>query len=297
MKRPLNEIEAFRAQELLYDRATVGLDDAQAAELAALGVEDDISFELAAASVDLATVQIVEMPAGVADKILATVGIPPASAQLSQVPGTLAGIAPPRPVSLPQPQPREAPVIPITSAPRRSRAPMVFALVAAAACLALAIGAVLWARGKKPEVIVKEIVQVPVQPSPAEARQQLLDQATDVTTLAWSATPDPAATGASGDVVWSASKQKGFMRFKGLAPNDPTKTQYQLWIFDKTRDEKFPVDGGVFDVGSNGEVIVTISPKLKVNDPTLFAVTVEAPGGVVVSKRERIVVTAAPKAS
>ena len=294
MKRPLNEIEAFRAQELLYDRATIGLDDAQAAELAALGVEDDISFDLAAASVDLATMQIVEMPAGVADKILATVGIPPASAQLSQVPGTLAGIAPPRPVAMPQPQPREAPVIPITSAPRRSRAPMVFALVAAA-CLALAIGAVLWARGQKPEKI--EVVRVPVQPSPAEARQQLLDQATDVTTLAWSATPDPAATGASGDVVWSASKQKGFMRFKGLAPNDPTKTQYQLWIFDKNRDEKYPVDGGVFDVGSNGEVIVTISPRLRVSDPTLFAVTVEAPGGVVVSKRERIVVTAAPKAS
>lgn len=297
MKRPLNEIEAFRAQELLYDRATVGLDDAQAAELAALGVEDDISFDLAAASVDLATVQIVEMPAGVADKILATVGIPPASASLSQVPGTLAGIAPPRPIAPPpQPQVRETPIIPITSAPRRSRAPMVFALVAAA-CLALAIGAVLWARGKEPKVVEVVKVQVPVQPSPAEARQQLLDEAKDVTTLAWTATPDPAATGASGDVVWSPSKQKGFMRFKGLAPNDPTKTQYQLWIFDKTRDEKFPVDGGVFDVGSNGEVIVTISPKLKVNDPTLFAVTVEAPGGVVVSKRERIVVTAAPKAS
>ncbi len=295
MKRPLNEIEAFRAQELLYDRATVGLDDAQAAELASLGVEDDISFELAAASVDLATVQHVEMPAGVADKILMAVGIPPASASLSQVPATLAGVAPPRPMPQPQPQ-REAPVIPITSAPRRSRAPMIFASAAAAACLALAIGAVLWARDKKPEVVVKEIIKVPVQPGPAEARQQLLDEAKDVTTLAWSATKDPAGTAASGDVVWSASKQKGFMRFKGLEPNDPTKTQYQLWIFDKNRDEKFPVDGGVFDVGSNGEVIVAISAKLAVADPTLFAVTVEAPGGVVVSKRERIVVTAAPKA-
>ena len=78
--------------------------------------------------------------------------------------------------------------------------------------------------------------------------------------------------------------------------NDPTKTQYQLWIFDKTRDDRFPVDGGVFDVGADGEVIVKISPKLFVNEPVLFAVTVEAPGGVVVSKRERIVVTAAPKA-
>ena len=291
MKRPLNEIEAFRAQELLYERATAGLDDAQAAELAALGVEDDISFDLAAAAVDLATVEIVEMPAGLADKVLATVGIPPA---ISQVPATLAGVAPPRPLAVPQ---REAPVIPITRVPRRSRAPMIFAVSAAAACLALAIGAVLWARDQKPEVITKTIVQVPVQPSPSEARQQLIDASKDVTTLVWTATADPAATGASGDVVWSASKQKGFMRFKGLQPNDPAKTQYQLWIFDKNRDEKFPVDGGVFDVDSNGEVIVAISAKLPVADPTLFAVTVEAPGGVVVSKRERIVVTAAPKAS
>jgi hypothetical protein len=41
-------------------------------------------------------------------------------------------------------------------------------------------------------------------------------------------------------------------------------------------------------------VIVKIAPKLLVGEAVLFAVTVEAPGGVVVSKRERIVVTAAP---
>ena len=107
---------------------------------------------------------------------------------------------------------------------------------------------------------------------------------------------DPAGKAASGDVVWSASAQRGFMRFTGLAPNDPTKLQYQLWIFDKDRDERYPVDGGVFDVGSTGEVIVPISAKLHVASPTLFSVTVEQPGGVVVSKRERIVVTAAPHA-
>jgi hypothetical protein len=48
----------------------------------------------------------------------------------------------------------------------------------------------------------------------------------------------------------------------------------------------------VFDVSSNGEVVVAINPKLHVNDLGMFAVTVEKPGGVVVSKRERIVVTA-----
>jgi hypothetical protein len=54
------------------------------------------------------------------------------------------------------------------------------------------------------------------------------------------------------------------------------------------------VDGGVFDVDrETGDVVVPITARLKVVEPTLFAVTIEKPGGVVVSKRERIVVTAA----
>jgi anti-sigma-K factor RskA len=48
------------------------------------------------------------------------------------------------------------------------------------------------------------------------------------------------------------------------------------------------VDGGVFDVSSDGEVIVPINARLRVSRATLFAVTVEKPGGVVVSSRERI---------
>ncbi len=88
---------------------------------------------------------------------------------------------------------------------------------------------------------------------------------------------------------------EGLLRFSGLAKNDPRGAQYQLWIFDKTRDDKYPVDGGVFDVDQDsGDVIVPISARLPVAQASLFAVTVEKPGGVVVSKRERIVVTAKP---
>ena len=68
--------------------------------------------------------------------------------------------------------------------------------------------------------------------------------------------------------------------------------QYQLWIFDKGRDVRYPVDGGVFDVSAAGEVVIPITAKLAIGQPTLFAVTVETPGGVVVSERKRIVVTA-----
>jgi anti-sigma-K factor RskA len=68
--------------------------------------------------------------------------------------------------------------------------------------------------------------------------------------------------------------------------NDPTVEQYQLWIIDPTRDDE-PIDGGVFDIASTGEVIVPVQAKLLVNQPTAFAVTIEKPGGVVVSTQER----------
>lgn len=50
------------------------------------------------------------------------------------------------------------------------------------------------------------------------------------------------------DVVWSTRAQRGVMRLIGLKSNDARRWQYQLWIFDKTRDQRYPVDGGVFDV-------------------------------------------------
>jgi anti-sigma-K factor RskA len=150
--------------------------------------------------------------------------------------------------------------------------------LAAAACLAFAITAVVKPWGKKAAT--------------AREERDNLTHVVDAQVIPWTATADPAAAGAKGDVVWSNAEQKGFMRFSGLSQNDPAATQYQLWIFDGERDDKFPVDGGVFDVTAGGDVIVPIRAKLKVGKPVLFAVTVEKPGGVVVSKRERIVVTA-----
>jgi hypothetical protein len=125
-----------------------------------------------------------------------------------------------------------------------------------------------------------------------ELRAALLDDPA-VVQVDWTATEDPAAQSAAGDVVWSTETQRGVMRFTGLEANDPSVAQYQLWIFDATRDERFPVDGGVFDVPpGGGDVLVEITPRIAVREPALFAVTVERPGGVVVSDRERIVVLA-----
>jgi len=129
--------------------------------------------------------------------------------------------------------------------------------------------------------------------SPAAERAALL--AAGALHFAWQPTNDPAASAAMGDVVWDPATQRGYMRFVGVAPNAPSEFEYQLWIFDARRDERFPVDGGVFDVPRGArEVIVPIHAKLPVSQAVNFAVTVEKPGGVVVSGRERIVLLAHP---
>jgi len=94
---------------------------------------------------------------------------------------------------------------------------------------------------------------------------------------------DPAYANASGEVIWNADEQAGYMKLAGLPVNDPAEQQYQLWIVDPTRDAE-PVDGGVFDITTQGETIVPINAKLRAEQPAVFAITVEQPGGVVVSE-------------
>ena len=261
-----------RLAELVLERALRGLSPEQDTEMrgvsALTGMRDDGSFERAASAVVLANLKLPlePMPAHLRTRVE-----------------------------------REAPVPPRSSALRTTL--LVSGWVAAAACLAIA----LWTWRTHPRapvaVVPPPTVSVPTvvspppppphTPTPAEERAELLAKANDVVRVQWKPAKDPTGAGASGDVVWSNSEQRGYMRFQGLAVNDPHAAQYQLWIFDKGRDAKYPVDGGVFDVADpSGELVVPISAKLHVDSPTLFAVTVEKPGGVVVSNRKRISVVA-----
>jgi hypothetical protein len=80
----------------------------------------------------------------------------------------------------------------------------------------------------------------------------------------------------------------------GLASNDPKVHQYQIWIFDAERDKRYPIDGGVFDVPADAnDIVIPIHAALQVLKPAAFAVTVEKPGGVVVSARDHVVVLGA----
>jgi anti-sigma-K factor RskA len=131
---------------------------------------------------------------------------------------------------------------------------------------------------------------VPPPPTVAAQRAALLDEAGTVQ-VAWATPEDPAYAAVRGDVVWSAEQQRGFMRLEGLPANDPMLAQYQVWIVDPRRDER-PVDGGVFDVSGTGEAIIPIDAKLDILEPAAFAITLEQPGGVVVSDGPLLVVAA-----
>ena len=50
-----------------------------------------------------------------------------------------------------------------------------------------------------------------------------------------------------------------------------------------------------FDVNTEGEAVIPIRSSLVIGRPYLFAVTVERPGGVAKSAKERVPIIAAPK--
>ncbi len=179
-------------------------------------------------------------------------------------------------------------------APRASVRSGTYGWFAAAACLVLAV--IAWNRPPPPAPPVATAPPPaaatplpPAPPSAAEQRAELLAKSESLK-IVLGATKDPASAGVTGDVVWDPVTQRGFAHLVGLAPNDPAVHQYQLWIFDGGRDKRYPVDGGVFDMPPAAtEVVIPIHAALPVLSAKAFAVTVEKPGGVVVSGREHVV--------
>jgi anti-sigma-K factor RskA len=248
-----------RLDDLLADRAVQGLSLEQQAELdrlMAMAGADDATFDLAAAAATLAF-----------DELLGEPQHEPLSAALRAklLASGLAVAERERAASF---------------ARRPNRAAIWSGWLAAAAALVLAI--VAW----WPKL-------APGRTNLVAMRQALIDTENDEISKAFEPGPDPEGKTTSGDLVWSEHAQRGYLRIAGLPKNDPTKSQYQLWIFDAKQDERYPIDGGVFDVdAATGQVIVPIDARLRVVEPKLFAVTIEKPGGVVVSARERVVALA-----
>lgn len=118
------------------------------------------------------------------------------------------------------------------------------------------------------------------KPSIAAAPRKFAEfvrQTSDLVQATW-VRKAPGFTVVSGDVVWSNANQYGFMRLVGLPPNNPQVAQYELWIVDPNRD-KNSIDGGVLEVRTAGEAVIPIDAKRHADNPEVFAITLEKPGG------------------
>ena len=277
-----------RLYELLADQAGGELlESDERSELARLGTEfpsvDPESFEQAAAVLHLAWISptLEPMPTHLRDRLMedARGVLPgdPLGTDLSDSSGAGAAEDTTSPTGPTHPSPPSPPG-PRSTAPAPAGPSAWLGWVAAAAAI------ILW--------MVQPRVEAPRTTSLSEVRA-----AADVVIANWSPTEDPGGSGVTGEVVWSDTLQAGYMSFEGLAPNDPNAGQYQLWIFDADHPSETPVDGGVFDAQTDaqGQLLIEIDAKLAIAEPALFAITYERPGGVVVSSRERLLLTGSPQ--
>jgi anti-sigma-K factor RskA len=272
----MNELNEEQLLDLLCKQAVTGLDSSELEQMKALEKSfpewaDDDSFEIAAAAINVSGLGDIDpMPAHLRSIIVAD------SAKFFDA--------------------QEESIQPTFGfAPKKSVWQSLGWGVAALACIALAVNVYLTRLQPQNNqaILIPQVTQSPT-PKPDVSQQFAQFLASDPNVIkAEVAKADPKSpVEITGDIVWSAEKQEGFMRFRGLPANDPTKSTYQLWIFDEAQDEKYPVDGGVFDVNNDGEVIIPIDAKINVKNPKLFAVTKEKPGGVVVSDRKGIIAVA-----
>jgi len=262
-----------RLADLFVDRSLFGLNEGEQSELFDLAgsrYEDELgAYDQALAAVQEALVASRELapPASLESKLLA------------DATAFFAADAQPAPVQ--QTPVQQAPVHSFAEAQERqaaSRTPW----LAAAAALLLAVTA--WWPSASGDSVTELSPEASYQALLASAPQDLLQ-------LDWQVLADSStdAESTSGQIVWSDSEQQGYMRFMGLAANDAESEQYQLWIFDREQDDAHPIDGGVFNIPPGAtEVVIPIDAKIGVSEAWQFAITVEKPGGVVVSDRSRL---------
>lgn len=281
-----------RIAELLIRAWEEGLSASERQELQGLMAfsndmaPDDFEYAAAALHVALTAPRLQELPVTLRQTILAqSIG--------TEAPGALA--VAPLPLSEKSAVPAD---LPEEADPRRPPFAWGWSIALAATLLLALLG---WLRpGPSTPGPVEDVAlqAPPPKPTAAQRRQALLQQeGLALVRAEWSPTDDPHLEGRTlaGDVVWSPERQEGYMRFVGLPSNDPDNHQYQLWVFDGSRDARFPVDGGVFDVAdSDDATVVPIRTPIPVRDVQMFAVTLEPPGGVVVSDRDHVLALGKP---
>ncbi len=318
-----------RFEELLLDRAVEGLSPEQERELLALsrslGLEIHDGYDQAAAAVDLALTvpgrfsALPELPADLAQRVLeqgvsfvrSQTGteraepkvVPPLRISRSLTDGDRAGT-------------------PTTDQPRGSAWTLVRGYggwVAAAACLALLIsqrdnsnsGRISPVAGAGSGIHTGSTnnAQLPLEGIGKAVIGQVNELVSsifnerpeDMPVVTLYAPDDDLQSKAIGSVIWSPERQMGVLLAHGIAPIDKPGDTYQLWIVDTLRDQRFPVDGGIFSIdspaGRDAPVAITFRPAQPSGHAAAFAVTIERAGGVVVSSSRPVAAGAVVTAS
>ena len=269
-----------RLRDLLADQATAGLSDEEARELEgrlAEGGMDAETFELAAAAIMLAETKVEPMPAGLEAKLVRS-----AEEHFGAAKNEIHESIHDQPTQTFK-----------WKEPKGSRSFFDWFGWAAAAMACIALGVMFFYNQNRIATLQDELAKAKATPTPApslaEQRDRLKAQGGEIVRAEW--TPGNVKDlNVTGEVVWSDAEQKGYMTFRGLPVNDPNLQAYQLWMFEDANLEEFPKDGGVFNVTSEGEIIIPIDAKLRTMSPKAFAITIEKPGGVVRSDRSKIAV-------
>ncbi|MGI9055606.1 MAG: anti-sigma factor [Pyrinomonadaceae bacterium] len=283
----MNELEKEKMLDLLILRATGEITKEELEQLRKLEetfpeFKDDTSYELAAAAINLVDLKIEDqMPAHLQAKILADAD------KYFSVPETENGTNENN-----GGEQEEEFQKTFDFKPKRSIWQSLGWVVAALACAVLAVNLFTTYNRPKTEVIQNPPQQITPTPTPSivEQRLQFLASAKDAAQQTWSDFDPKKPFNVEGDVVWSNAAQKGYMRFRNLPVNDKSKETYQVWIFDET--QKNPISAGVFDVNETGEIIVPMDAAITVGKPTMVGITVEKPGGVMVSGLEKVMAVA-----
>ncbi|HSH38057.1 MAG TPA: anti-sigma factor [Chthoniobacterales bacterium] len=82
---------------------------------------------------------------------------------------------------------------------------------------------------------------------------------------------------ASAVLAWDSERQRGVLNTNKVPPSAADR-DYQLWIVDARFAN--PIDAGVFRVEKSGSTRYVFKPKIRVELPSAFAVSVERRGGV-----------------
>lgn len=285
----MNEVNKERMLDLLILKATGEITKEELEQLRKLEdtfpeFKDDTSYELATAAISLIDLKIEDqMPAHLQARILADADKYFGAAEKQT--GTARNNGS---------EQEEFQKTFAFEQPKRSIWQSLGWLVAAFACIALAVS--LWTTRNRLNENIADNPQQTVTPTPTqtpslvEQRMQFMASANDAVVSSWSDFDPKKPRNVEGDVVWSNSAQKGYLRFKNLPVNDKSKETYQLWIFDET--QKNPISGGVFDANQAGEIIIPIDAAIKVAKPTMFGITAEKPGGVMVSDLGKVMAVA-----